>query len=267
MTPCSANARTLADAPVRKRTFITGPASTDVTSAMVTSATNNGARMSPPSSATSARMIPIAPREFIPNPTLNASRQHHRQRHAGERRGRGLAATTPHEREVDLEPREREEQHGREQREPRQHVRRRTGGEQPRHRRGNESTEHRRSEQDTGEQLASDRGEPNATRELPEDACSREQHRKSDEEHRDVVLGHACTRSARLRRSRKGESLTLRHLRSNEPSNTSRSKEGEIMDQGSPHPKGALALILVYLATLAGFWIETYLRLWIPRGR
>lgn len=39
------------------------------------------------------------------------------------------------------------------------------------------------------------------------------------------------------------------------------------MDQESPHPKGALALILVYLALVAIFWIETYLRLWIPRGR
>jgi hypothetical protein len=39
------------------------------------------------------------------------------------------------------------------------------------------------------------------------------------------------------------------------------------MAQESPHPKGALALILVYLVTLAGFWLETYLRLWIPRGR
>ena len=39
------------------------------------------------------------------------------------------------------------------------------------------------------------------------------------------------------------------------------------MDQESPHPKGALALILVYLIGLAVMWIETYLRLWLPRGR
>jgi len=39
------------------------------------------------------------------------------------------------------------------------------------------------------------------------------------------------------------------------------------MAEESPHPKGALALILVYLVALAFFWTETYLRLWIPRGR
>jgi hypothetical protein len=28
------------------------------------------------------------------------------------------------------------------------------------------------------------------------------------------------------------------------------------------HPKGALLFILVFLALIVGFWINTYLRLW-----
>lgn len=29
-----------------------------------------------------------------------------------------------------------------------------------------------------------------------------------------------------------------------------------------PQPRGALLLILIYLAVLAAFWINTYLRIW-----
>ena len=29
------------------------------------------------------------------------------------------------------------------------------------------------------------------------------------------------------------------------------------------HPKGALLFILVFLALIVGFWINTYLRLWL----
>ncbi len=33
------------------------------------------------------------------------------------------------------------------------------------------------------------------------------------------------------------------------------------------HPKGTLALILLYLVVLSALWIDVYLTLWIPRGR
>jgi hypothetical protein len=29
-----------------------------------------------------------------------------------------------------------------------------------------------------------------------------------------------------------------------------------------PRPRGALVLILIYLLILAGFWVNTYLRIW-----
>ena len=38
------------------------------------------------------------------------------------------------------------------------------------------------------------------------------------------------------------------------------------MDQDSngdePRPRGALVLIMIYLAVLAAFWLKTYLRIW-----
>ena len=38
------------------------------------------------------------------------------------------------------------------------------------------------------------------------------------------------------------------------------------MDQDSngaePRPRGALVLIMIYLAVLAAFWLNTYLRIW-----
>jgi hypothetical protein len=39
------------------------------------------------------------------------------------------------------------------------------------------------------------------------------------------------------------------------------------MDQESnggdePRPRGALVLIMIYLAVLAAFWLNTYLRIW-----
>jgi hypothetical protein len=38
------------------------------------------------------------------------------------------------------------------------------------------------------------------------------------------------------------------------------------MDESSrddePRPRGALVFILIYLLVLAGFWINTYLRIW-----
>lgn len=36
--------------------------------------------------------------------------------------------------------------------------------------------------------------------------------------------------------------------------------------ENTSHPKGTLALILLYLLMVAVLWIETYLRLWIPGG-
>jgi hypothetical protein len=32
--------------------------------------------------------------------------------------------------------------------------------------------------------------------------------------------------------------------------------------ENEPRPRGALLLILVYLAILAAFWLNTYLRIW-----
>lgn len=29
-----------------------------------------------------------------------------------------------------------------------------------------------------------------------------------------------------------------------------------------PRPRGALLFILIYLAVIAGFWLNTYLRIW-----
>jgi hypothetical protein len=37
--------------------------------------------------------------------------------------------------------------------------------------------------------------------------------------------------------------------------------EGALTD--NEHPKGALLFILVFLALIVGFWINTYLRLWL----
>ena len=36
----------------------------------------------------------------------------------------------------------------------------------------------------------------------------------------------------------------------------------ESTDENEPQPRGALLLILIYLAILAAFWINTYLRIW-----
>ena len=33
-------------------------------------------------------------------------------------------------------------------------------------------------------------------------------------------------------------------------------------DEQEPQPRGALLFILIYLAILAAFWINTYLRIW-----
>jgi Cytochrome c oxidase subunit IIa family len=32
--------------------------------------------------------------------------------------------------------------------------------------------------------------------------------------------------------------------------------------EDEPRPRGALLLILIYLAILAAFWLNTYLRIW-----
>jgi hypothetical protein len=34
----------------------------------------------------------------------------------------------------------------------------------------------------------------------------------------------------------------------------------------SPHPKGALLLVLLYLVLLAAMWTNMYLKLWMPEG-
>lgn len=36
----------------------------------------------------------------------------------------------------------------------------------------------------------------------------------------------------------------------------------EAPNNDEPQPRGALLLILIYLAILAAFWINTYLRIW-----
>jgi hypothetical protein len=36
----------------------------------------------------------------------------------------------------------------------------------------------------------------------------------------------------------------------------------ESTGEHEPQPRGALLLILIYLAILAAFWINTYLRIW-----
>jgi hypothetical protein len=36
----------------------------------------------------------------------------------------------------------------------------------------------------------------------------------------------------------------------------------EPTNEDEPQPHGALLLILIYLAVLAAFWINTYLRIW-----
>jgi hypothetical protein len=36
----------------------------------------------------------------------------------------------------------------------------------------------------------------------------------------------------------------------------------ESTGENEPQPRGALLLILIYLAVLAAFWINTYLRIW-----
>lgn len=36
----------------------------------------------------------------------------------------------------------------------------------------------------------------------------------------------------------------------------------ESANEHEPQPRGALLLILIYLAILAAFWINTYLRIW-----
>ena len=36
----------------------------------------------------------------------------------------------------------------------------------------------------------------------------------------------------------------------------------ESTDGTKPQPRGALLLILIYLAILAAFWLNAYLRLW-----
>ena len=33
-------------------------------------------------------------------------------------------------------------------------------------------------------------------------------------------------------------------------------------NESEPQPRGALLFILIYLAILAAFWINTYLRIW-----
>lgn len=40
------------------------------------------------------------------------------------------------------------------------------------------------------------------------------------------------------------------------------SKENDPVDEHEHQPRGALLLILIYLAILAAFWINTYLRIW-----
>jgi hypothetical protein len=41
-----------------------------------------------------------------------------------------------------------------------------------------------------------------------------------------------------------------------------RSPVNESTNENEPQPRGALLLILIYLAILAAFWINTYLRIW-----
>jgi Cytochrome c oxidase subunit IIa family len=36
----------------------------------------------------------------------------------------------------------------------------------------------------------------------------------------------------------------------------------ENSNSDEPRPQGALVLILIYLAVLAAFWLNTYLRIW-----
>ena len=36
----------------------------------------------------------------------------------------------------------------------------------------------------------------------------------------------------------------------------------EPANDDEPQPRGALLLILIYLAVLAAFWLNTYLRIW-----
>ena len=36
----------------------------------------------------------------------------------------------------------------------------------------------------------------------------------------------------------------------------------ENANEQEPQPRGALLLILIYLAILAAFWVNTYLRIW-----
>jgi len=38
-------------------------------------------------------------------------------------------------------------------------------------------------------------------------------------------------------------------------------REGDVVDEHE-NPKGALLFILIYLAILAAFWINAYLRIW-----
>ncbi len=35
------------------------------------------------------------------------------------------------------------------------------------------------------------------------------------------------------------------------------------MDENDEHPRGALLFILIFLLLVVGFWINTYMRLWL----
>jgi hypothetical protein len=39
-------------------------------------------------------------------------------------------------------------------------------------------------------------------------------------------------------------------------------QEESRMEDDSPHPKGALVFMLIYLLTLTALWLNAYLRLW-----
>jgi hypothetical protein len=40
----------------------------------------------------------------------------------------------------------------------------------------------------------------------------------------------------------------------------------EESQHAEPHPKGTLAMILLYLVMISVLWIDVYLTLWFPRG-
>ena len=79
----------------------------------------------------------------------------------------------------------------------------------------------------------------------------------------DDLIGEA--RRERIR----GEALEQRSTRSGRADAARRCSAVHAVGRGGgaladkEHPKGALLFILVFLALIVGFWINTYLRLWL----